>query len=356
VSVRQTTWPEIEPSDYDEIIDVRSPSEFAEDRLPGAINLPVLDDEERARIGTLNREKGAFAAKRDGASLVSRHLADHLESHFADKPRSYRPLVYCWRGGQRSASLVTVLSSIGWGATQLAGGYKGYRRLVLERLEALPSKFDWIAIGGLTGTAKTAILLHLEPRACVLDLEGLAHHKGSVLGPDPDQPQPSQKAFEAAILAKLEEFTPGSTVLVESESRKVGNLHCPPSLWTAMTGSRVLRIELPFAERVRYLLRDYDYFVRDPEFLTDRVARLGDRHGAAKVEAWTEQIRTGRWEELVGGLLRDHYDPLYLASTRYPKPTWLLELERYDEEQLTRVDRWYDEVVPAPTAPAESGT
>ncbi len=195
-------WKTGTPCPYDGVIDVRSPGEFAEDHLPGSVNLPVLSDDERIEVGTLYRREGAFAARRAGAALVSRNIGRHLASHFAERPREYRPLVYCWRGGQRSASLATVLAAVGWRVTVLEGGYRTYRAHVLAELDALPRRFAFRLLAGLTGTGKTRLLHRLAARgAQTLDLEGQAGHRGSVLGRL--GAQPSQKAFESRLLAAL---------------------------------------------------------------------------------------------------------------------------------------------------------
>src|SRR5450631_2477655 len=147
---------------HDTIIDVRSPAEFAEDHVPGAINCPVLDDEQRARVGTLYVQDSPFAARRLGAALVARNIARHIEEQFLVHPRQWKPLVYCWRGGQRSGAMTTVLTQVGWGARQLQGGYRAYRRRVIADLEALPGRCRFIVLHGPTGSGKTALLEAVE--------------------------------------------------------------------------------------------------------------------------------------------------------------------------------------------------
>ncbi|MBS0312362.1 MAG: tRNA 2-selenouridine(34) synthase MnmH, partial [Proteobacteria bacterium] len=210
---------------YTDIIDVRSPGEFSEDHIPGAVNLPVLDDAERERVGTLYKQISSFEAKKVGAALVSRNIAKHLDAWFIDKPKSYRPLVYCWRGGSRSGSLTHVLQKIGFGAVQLEGGYKAYRRHVVAELDRLPALLTYRVVCGPTGSGKSRLLQALaDAGAQVLDLEALAAHRGSLLGALPDQPQPSQKSFESAIWFALSRFDSAHPVFVESESKKIGAL------------------------------------------------------------------------------------------------------------------------------------
>jgi tRNA 2-selenouridine synthase len=300
---------------HDEIIDTRSPAEFAEDHVPGAINLPVLDNEERARIGTLHKQDSAFAAKKAGAALVSRNIARHLETHFADKPKGYRPLVYCWRGGNRSGAMTTVLRAIGWQAAQLEGGYKAYRRLVGEELATLPERFAFRVVCGPTGVGKSRFLRALgQVGAQVLDLEELAAHMGSVLGAYPDRPQPSQKTFESGIWHALRRFAPERPVYVESESKKIGNLHTPEVLLSRMRASECLNLRADIPVRVDLLKQEYAHFLADPAALASKLDCLLEIRGHAQVDAWKAQARAGNWDELVAELLVEHYDPAYHRS------------------------------------------
>lgn len=300
---------------FDEIIDARSPAEYAEDHLPGAINLPVLDDAERARVGTLHKQASAFDAKKVGAALVARNIARHLDAWFAGKPKGYRPLVYCWRGGNRSGSLTHILQKIGFAAVQLEGGYKAYRRHVVAELARLPGLFAYRVICGPTGSGKSRLLQVLaEAGAQVLDLEALAAHRGSLLGALPGQPQPSQKSFETAIWAALSRFDPDKPVFVESESKRIGVLQVPEALIAAMRASPCLRIEAPVAARVQLLTEDYAHFLDDPEAINARLAHLVELRGHETVAAWQQKARERAWPELVAALLAEHYDPAYLKS------------------------------------------
>lgn len=300
---------------YDEIIDARSPGEYAEDHVPGAINLPVLDDEERARIGTLHKQVSAFEAKKAGAALVSRNIAHHLETTLSDKPRNYRPLVYCWRGGSRSGAFATVLRAIGWHAAQLEGGYKAFRRHVIAQLETLPERFDFRVVCGPTGVGKSRFLNALgECGAQVLDLENLAAHMGSVLGAYPDRPQPTQKLFETRIWHALREFDPAKPVFVESESKKIGNLHTPETLLTRMRGSACVNLNADTPVRVALLKQEYVHFLGDAESLNRQLDCLVPLQGRERIESWKNQARVGQWDELVADLLVRHYDPAYGRS------------------------------------------
>lgn len=300
---------------FDEIIDARSPAEFEEDHVPGAVSAPVLDNEERALVGTIYKQQSAFEAKRVGAPLAARNIARHIEERFAARPRGWKPLVYCWRGGGRSGSMVHVLRQIGWDAQRLEGGYKAFRRQVVAELESLPERFDYRVICGATGSGKSRLLEALvETGAQVLDLEKIAAHRGSVLGELPDAPQPSQKSFETAIWTALSQFDPRRVVYVESESKKVGNLRVPDALITRMRGSRCVRLEADRDLRVSLLLEDYAHFVERPAELAAKLALLRDLHGADRIEQWQRQLRGGEWHELVADLLESHYDPAYRKS------------------------------------------
>lgn len=300
---------------FDAVLDARSPSEFDEDHLPHAVSVPVLDDQERALVGTVYKEGSAFDAKRIGAPIAARNIAAHIERLFSDKPREWKPLVYCWRGGGRSGSLVHVLRQVGWDARQLEGGYKAFRKQVVAELETLPGRFDFRVVCGATGSGKSRLLEALVlAGAQVLDLEVLAAHRGSVLGELPGAPQPSQKALETAIWRALSHFDPARPVFVESESKKVGNLRVPDHLIERMRASRCVRLEADVDTRVALLLEDYAHFVGEPGALAAKLDLLRDLHGAERIAAWKDHLEAGRWHPLVRDLLENHYDPAYRRS------------------------------------------
>ena len=301
--------------DFADRIDVRSPSEYADDHLPGAANHPVLNDEQRAQIGTMHARQSAFAARRAGAALVSRNIATMIETSFADKPRDWAPLVYCWRGGQRSRSIVHVLNEIGWRAVQLDGGYRAYRRRVVERLACLPGRFRYEVVCGLTGSGKSRLIGALAREgAQVLDLEGMARHRGSLLGDLPDCPQPTQKSFETQLVAALERFDPALPVYVESESRKIGTVQLPDALLDAMRAAQCIRVVLPRSLRIELLKDEYSHFFDDQAALSHRLERLVPIHGKRTIARWMEAAKAGDWDTLVSELLELHYDPMYRRS------------------------------------------
>jgi len=300
---------------FDEIIDVRSPAEFAEDHIPGAINCPVLDDAQRAEVGTLYKQVSPFEARKVGAALISENIGRHLRERFLGKPRDWKPLIYCWRGGNRSGSMATVFRAIGWKAGQLDGGYKTWRGHVVAQLERLPQAFDFQVICGATGSGKTRILQAIGALGQqVLDLETLASHKGSVLGVLPGQPQPGQKWFETLLLRELQGFDPARPVFVEAESRRIGRLHLPDALIERIRGGECIRIDATLAARVAFLLTDYAYFPAMPALLGERLLVLRNLVSRKTMERWHEMIAAGEWPALVRALLEEHYDPLYQRS------------------------------------------
>lgn len=302
-------------SGFDEIIDVRSPAEFALDHLPGAINCPALDNEQRAEIGTLYVQVSPFVAKKRGAALVARNIADHLLNHFQDRPKNWRPLIYCWRGGQRSGAFVTIFRQIGWDACQLEGGYKAWRHYVVEQLDSLPAQRSFRILCGPTGSGKTRLLAALAKQgAQVLDLEALAGHRGSVLGGIPGQAQPTQKAFESRLYHALQAFDPTRTIYAEAESRKIGNLRLPCRLLESLRASPCIALSTGHAARVHGLVEDYQHFPADPQLLAEKLASLHGLVSNATRKAWQAAIAATDWPALVDSLLIEHYDPLYRRS------------------------------------------
>lgn len=307
---------------FDEIIDVRSEDEFAADHIPGAVNYPVLNNAERAEVGTIYKQVSSFDAKKIGAALVSANIARHLRAHLLARPREWRPLVYCWRGGGRSGALAHVLGRIGWRAGQLEGGYKNYRRAVIDELQVLPSRFQWHVVCGMTGTGKSRLLRALRGQgAQVLDLEELAAHRGSVLGNLPDAPQPAQKMFESLIWHALRHFDPQRPVFVESESKKIGNLRVPEKLIEAMWQSDCTVIEADMAVRVGLLKDEYAHFLGDAALLNTQLDCLRQLYGGTVIDGWQALARNRLWDQLTGELLTRHYDPAYTRaiSNHYPR-------------------------------------
>ena len=295
---------------------MRSPSEYALDHVPDAVNAPVLDDEERARVGTIYKQTSPFQAKKIGAALVARNVGRHVEERFASRLPAWKPLVYCWRGGKRSAAMAHVLREIGWEAATLEGGYKAYRREVVAQLELLPARFSFQVICGATGSGKSRLLESLARHgAQVLDLERLACHRGSVLGELPQYPQPPQKMFESLVWQALRRMDPARPVYVEAESKKIGQLQVPGALIDRMREGRCVRVDAPLAARVEFLMSEYRHFLEHPEALEEKLSCLSGLYGKEVINRWIAQIQSGAWNDLVGDLLVHHYDPAYRRST-----------------------------------------
>ena len=327
---------------FDAIIDARSPAEFADDHIPGAINCPVLDDEERRIVGTLYKQRGAFEARRVGGAMVAANLARHLREQFADKPAQWKPLVYCWRGGLRSGSMVTWLRLVGWDAQQLAGGYKPWRAHVIETIDRLAPQLPLRVVCGATGSAKTRVLQALRAQgAQVLDLEGLACHKGSMLGALPGQPQPTQKGFETQLATELEAFDLARPVFVEAESRKIGRLALPNALVERLRSSACIEIVASASARLDFLLHDYAYLGDDAEALARQFESLRERHGAQTVERWQAWARERQLAPLFSELASLHYDPLYEKSQALHFRSWTqrrsVQAQVLDEEGIRQI-------------------
>ncbi len=298
-----------------DIIDVRSPGEYAEDFIPGAMNHPVLDNDERAQVGTINKEQSPFEAKRFGAALVTKNIGDMIATHFADKPKDWSPLIYCWRGGKRSGVTTHILREIGFNAVQLDGGYKAFRGRVNEDLPLLSKKFRYVTICGCTGTGKTA-LLHALARtgAQTIDLEGIAKHRGSLLGDLPNEPQPSQKRFDTLLWAQLSALDPSKPVFVESESKKIGLVQMPDAMRESMALGECVWLDVPIAARVAHIRNDYAHFVHQPLALVEKLQPLKALRGAKLLDQWRSQAEAGDIDSLFTSLMIDHYDPLYTSA------------------------------------------
>ena len=304
----------------DEIIDVRSPAEFADDHIPGAINLPVFSNEERAHIGTIYKQQSPFLARREGAAIVSANIAHHIHHQLADKPENWRPLLHCWRGGQRSRAFAHICGEIGWASFLLSGGYKTYRNTILDDIARLPEQMTICIISGATGSGKTH-LLHALKRAGaqILDLEALACHKGSLLGAIPDKAQPSQRYFESCLSDAIHRLDKERVVFVEAESSRVGNISLPKSLWHNMGNAMLVELHASLETRCTLLKQDYAHLMTpQSEAMTKLISGMVARHGHETTQNWQEALLKEDYDLLVTSLLDDHYDPAYQrASTRH---------------------------------------
>ena len=325
---------------FDSIIDVRSPSEFLDDHIPDAINLPVLDDSQRTKIGTIYKQINPFEAKRSGAALVAQNIAGHLQTDLAKKNRNWRPLIYCWRGGQRSGAMAKIFSDIGWHSAVIEGGYKSYRKAVLNDLDYLPAKFRLIVLSGPTGTAKTLILRAAAEKGLqVLDLEYLANHRGSILGSEPGSPQPAQRLFESRLCAALQNFNPDRPIFIEAESNKIGQIHVPSALWASMRQARRVSLTAPIDARIAFLQRDYQHIMEQPDHLIELLAGLRHRYSTAICDQWETLIKAGEWHSFIHNLLETHYDPSYARSSASRPLTDILTLRAItlDDDDIGRL-------------------
>ncbi len=326
---------------FDAIIDARSPAEFAIDHIPGAINCPVLDNDERRIVGTLYKQQGAFEARRVGGAMVAANIAKHLREQFADHPPGWKPLIYCWRGGLRSGSMTTWLRLVGWDAQQLAGGYKSWRRHVITQIETLCPQLELRVVVGATGSAKTRVLQAMEAQGHqVLDLEGFAAHKGSLLGALPGVPQPSQTAFETRIAEVLDRVDLARPLFIEGESRRIGRLNVPPPLVDRMRASACIEIDATPEARLAYLLRDYAYLGDDPAALADKLGALKELHGKAVIGRWQQWAMERNLSALFAELTALHYDPAYARSQ-------IAHFARWGERQAVPVDDLSDAAIDA---------
>ena len=310
MAITLTSLSDLAAHGFDDIIDVRAPAEYAEDHLPGAINLAVLDDAQRAQVGTIYKQVNPFTARKLGAALVAQNAARHLLETLADKPGGWRPLLYCWRGGQRSGSFASILSQIGWRVELISGGYKAWRALVVQAVYDTPFPAPVLVLDGNTGSAKTEVLNLLPARGVqVIDLEGLARHRGSLFGAM--GPQPSQKAFESALAMAIAALDPTRPVVIEAESSKVGNCRLPPEIWKAMTRAPRIAITAPAAARATYLTRAYADICADATRLSEVIDRLRPSHAADQIAAWQAMAAAAAFTPLAESLMQHHYDPRY---------------------------------------------
>ncbi|MEQ1780017.1 MAG: tRNA 2-selenouridine(34) synthase MnmH [Hyphomonadaceae bacterium] len=302
---------------FDMIIDVRSPGEFAEDHVPGAVNLPVLDNEERAIIGTIYVQESRFLARRMGAALVARNVAHHLDTALADKSPTFKPLVYCWRGGQRSNAMALILAQVGWRTMVLKGGYKTYRRAAQHRLYDTDLNLRLVLLEGGTGSAKTAILQRVAQQGGqVIDLEAIARHRGSLFGALANTPQPSQKWFESCLLDQIACLDPTRPVLVEAESSRIGNRTLPPTIWNAMQVAPRIELAAPIEARAAYLVRAYPDVIADRALLENVLSRLEVYPGRKLLANWRTLADAGDFTELVRQVVERHYDPSYAKFSK----------------------------------------
>jgi len=293
---------------YTKIVDVRSENEFAEDHIPSSINLPVLNNKERTIIGTQYKEN-SFEARKQGAALINNNISKIIKKDLFEKKD--KVLIYCWRGGLRSLSLYLVLKQIGFDVEILEDGYKSYRRHVVQFFEDEIEQFNFNQIKGVTGVGKTLFLKILEKSTQVLDLEGLANHKGSILGDIPKFKQPNQKMFETKLFEKLESLNRKKKIWVEAESIKIGKLNIPSRLWKKMDEGISVKLKATVNERVKFILKDYKYFTKEPELMSNAMLVLKKIIRKDDYRVIEENLKNGDYMSFVKSLINHHYDKAY---------------------------------------------
>ena len=324
-----------------EIIDVRSPAEFKNDHIPGSTNIPILNNNERHRVGLKYKQVNPFKAKIIGASLISKNISKFLEKNLSNKTGSWHPLIYCWRGGQRSRSLALVLNEIGWRVSVLQGGYKNFRGKVLNELDDV-EKFNFKIIQGQTGSAKTKILSSLKKNnAQVLDLENLACHRGSLLGKEINKKQHSQRYFETLLHNSILKFDSKHPVYLESESSKIGDLHIPKKLWKKFNNSERILLKAPTNERVKFLLHEYSHLTKKNDLLEPFLKGMAGRYSNKIIDHWKELIQNKDWENFVREVLENHYDPKYNFSEikHKDKINFKIEIKKLDKLNVDKTSK-----------------
>lgn len=294
-------------------IDVRSPSEYAGGHILNAINIPVFDDEERAQVGTLYRQVSVDDAKQLGLSFASSKLPAIVEQVRQLTQAGQEVIIYCWRGGMRSKSIVSVLDMMGIAAAQLRGGYKAYRQYVLDSLKQFAVQPRIVVLCGSTGTGKTILLQQLANRNIpVIDLEQLANHRGSVFGQiGLGQPATAQN-FDAMLLHQLAALNDRPYIVVECESKRIGNVYLPDCLYMAMQQGKKILVSSSLDIRVERLIAEYlDVYHDNAEAIIASISSLRRRLGNKNTDHLLAQFTAGQIEPVVKTLLVEYYDPMY---------------------------------------------
>jgi len=321
------------------IIDVRSPKEFAHGHIPGANSLPLFTNEERAIVGTLYKQTGRDAAVLEGLRLVGPKLATLVEQARAIAPEG-RVRVYCWRGGERSGSLAWLLDKAGFAeVTTLKGGYKTFRNRVIDDMK---QPFDLRILGGYTGTGKTATLAYLRDLGeQVIDLEAMAHHKGSSFGAIGEEPQPSTEHFENLLWSALQHIEPLKPLWLEDESLMIGRVMIPTSFYDRMRGSLLYFAEMPAEERAYRLVEDYGRFPKDQ--LAEAIQRIEKRIGPQHCKAALQALENGDLHTVAIIVLR-YYDRTYLHGVTKRDPGRIVRFQATATDLRALAQRLKDHV------------
>ena len=292
------------------LFDVRTPAEYEKGHIPGAVNLPLFSDEERAIVGTLYKNAGHKAAYLKGLEFAGQKMPKSVAMALQLAPGK-KVVVHCWRGGQRSASVAMLLQFSGFDVQVLHGGYKAYRNFVLNGF--FSQKLRLVILGGKTGSGKTEMLHFLrEYGEQVIDLEGLAHHKGSTFGALGESPQPTTEQFENNLFSALSDFNAERRIWVENESRNVGNNSIPQGFWGQMRTAKLVNVQMPFELRTERLINDYAKYPQDE--IEAALLKIERRIGGQHVKAALEAYRSGDIHAATGIALK-YYDKTYEHAT-----------------------------------------
>ena len=309
------------------IIDVRSPGEHNHAHIPGAVNIPLFDNEERALVGTKYKNAGKDSAVLLGLDLVGPKLVGFVKGSKKLNPQTKEVLVHCWRGGMRSGSFAWLLDAAGLVPSTLAGGYKAYRNTVLA---AFAEPRNIIILGGKTGSGKTDILKELARQGeQIIDLEGLAHHKGSTYGAIGQLPQPATEQFENLIFSKWRTLDLRRRIWIEDESRNVGSCFVPMSLWQQMRAAPVAFVDVPKPVRVQRLVTEYTGI--DHDLLVEATQRISKRLGGKLTKDALDALSRNDYAT-VADLTLDYYDKAYLHGLSQRDPATVDRLEITDDD------------------------
>lgn len=300
---------------YAMVIDARSPREYEEDHIPGAVNLPVVDDTEYAEVGIKHKED-PHAAYLIGVEYSLQNMARYIRPLVTKYGKDDRMLVYCFRGGKRSKLWADTLRTIGFEVDVLAGGWKTYRRWVRASLDVLAEQFEFRVLSGSTGCGKTRLLQALgQTGEQSLDLEGLARHRGSLIGEMPGVRQPSQKAFDSLLLDAMRKFDNARPIWIEAESKRIGNVQIPAALQRAMHSTTPFLVSAPMSERIRLWREDYADLAQNPVAMVKMLEPLKPLVGSEELDLWRTLAAASRVDELFERVMTKHYDPCYARST-----------------------------------------
>jgi tRNA 2-selenouridine synthase len=308
-------------------IDVRSPEEHNTDHIPGSINIPLFDNEERKEVGTIYRMAGREDAIVRGTQIVGEKLKNLVASFLRYQDRGI--IILCARGGMRSGSLVSLLDSLGMNVYKLKDGYKGYRHYAIEQLEPLSVPAPLFVLHGLTGAGKTEILRNV-PTA--IDLEDMAGHRSSVFG-GIDMVQKSQKLFETLLLDRTRSLGGARYCLIEGESRKIGNIHIPHSLYEIMKASPAIYIDTPIERRVEIIHEEYHTHCNDeniPAIVKSLTSKLGQKNVGRLISLYAE----GSIREFIRIMLEKYYDPLYRYSIE--RKDYIAIIQNFNTDQAIK--------------------